>query len=70
MKILLILSVCVNFYLLILHRQQATALQSLRGLDGQNASIIRKLKKEFEAQIQKSRSNKAYEPKKAPILYG
>lgn len=68
MTILLILSVCFNVYLLMLHRQQANALNSLREISGNDFTTIRRLKAESEAQAKKFRSNQADEPKKASVI--
>lgn len=67
MTILLILSICLNIYLFILHKQQATALDSLRGLDGINQGIISKLKRENKAE-----SLRPVKPvvKNQPVLFG
>lgn len=56
MTILFLISVSINIYLFILHKQQATALDSLQGLDGMNQATISKLRKDTEASNKKAQS--------------
>jgi hypothetical protein len=58
MTFLLIASICLNFYLFALYKQQAEGLKSLGQINGRSQGIISKLTKESEANNERSRSLK------------
>jgi len=68
MTLLFIGSVCLNIYLFVIFKQQTNALDSLRCVTGKDFATISRLEAESKAQAQNIRSNRAYKPKKAPVV--